>query len=368
MEVYGKKLVFDYVNGNDIYGYNIDDLENNPDFMMDVIRFTKDKKMYDLCSDNVKNNYVFVKFMIETFKDDAAFVSSLALNYLSNLSEEDISYKEIIVMAGDLVGDIDDLLTIRLKREIFTTLEMCSIQDALSDKNNCDLNNELGMGFIFIIDSYGSSNIIKNCFAKEFIEKIFFTGEMTLEELIHKHFKTFYSFEKSGVNKFLINYIEMHDRYLAAHISKHIYLLDDLKHSIAKIGKNWNNYIENINRRRINILNQEAYSYVDDNNILMRYSVYELILYVIKKYNLEDIFNKYDGAQNIIDETEIDISYIDENKMDLMELKCLKYINDLVSELFKEDIIDKSPKVDIEKKTNQNCKILTFKTVVKQEK
>lgn len=357
MEAYGKKLVFDYVNGNDIYGYNIDDLENNLDFMIDVIKFTKDKKMYELCSDSVKNDYVFVKFMIETFKDDISFVSSLALSYLEKTDEEDITYKEILVMVGDLVGDMDNLLTIRLKREIFATLELCSIQDALSDKNNCDLNKELGMGFIFIIDSYGSSNIIKNYFAKEFIDKIFFTEDITLEEFIHKHFKKFSLLEKQGINTFLINYIEMHDHYLAAHISKHIYLLDDLRQSIIKIGKNWNKYIERINIRRFNILNQEIYKYMDENGLIISFSIHDLLMYIMKNNNLEDLFNKYNpteqGLINIATE-------IDANKMNLSELKFFKYVSDLVNELFSEDIINKKEIQNTKKTCNGYSKILKF--------
>ena len=37
-----KKIVLDYISGNDILDYDIDELENNHEFMMDVIRFTKE--------------------------------------------------------------------------------------------------------------------------------------------------------------------------------------------------------------------------------------------------------------------------------------------------------------------------------------
>lgn len=41
-----KKLVYDYINGEDIE--NIDDLENNYRFMMEVIKITHDKNMYHI--------------------------------------------------------------------------------------------------------------------------------------------------------------------------------------------------------------------------------------------------------------------------------------------------------------------------------
>lgn len=366
MEVYSKKLIFDYVNGNDIYGCSVDELEDNPEFMMDVIKYTKDKRMYDLCSDRVKNNHKFVKFMIETFKDDVDFVTSLALNYLNKVNEESITYKEILVLTSELIGDCDNLIVLKLKQEIFKTLEIGSIESALKDESDYKVKKELGMGFIYIIDNYGNSDIIKNYFAKEFIEKIFYNNDITLEELIHKQVKNFNKLKKQGINIFLINYIEMYDHYLAAHISNHIDLLEKLKKEIIKVCNNWDKYIENINRRRINILNQEVYNYVDENHVILSFGVYQLIMYVMKKYDLEDIFNKYDNNQNFINENQIDISNIDENKMNLMELKCFKYISDLVVELFNEDIIDKSARLNEKKQTNNgNCKILAFKTVEK---
>ena len=61
---YSDKIVNDYIYGNDIEEYDIGQLENDPVFMMQVIDKTNDKKMYKFCSDEVKNNYEFVKFII----------------------------------------------------------------------------------------------------------------------------------------------------------------------------------------------------------------------------------------------------------------------------------------------------------------
>lgn len=84
---YSKKLVFDYVMGNDIVGYNIEDLEDNPIFMRQVIEYTKDFKMYFHCSEKVKNDYEFIKFMLLTFQDLSTVL--LAQKYLQKLEEDD---------------------------------------------------------------------------------------------------------------------------------------------------------------------------------------------------------------------------------------------------------------------------------------
>lgn len=62
-------LVSDYINGEDL-NCDVEVLENNPDFMLEVLRLSMDTKMYELCSDTVKNNFNFVVGIINLFSDD----------------------------------------------------------------------------------------------------------------------------------------------------------------------------------------------------------------------------------------------------------------------------------------------------------
>ena len=55
---YDLELIKNYVEGNDI-DCDIEGLENDYKFMISVIKYTNDKHMYDLCSDNVKNNGIY---------------------------------------------------------------------------------------------------------------------------------------------------------------------------------------------------------------------------------------------------------------------------------------------------------------------
>lgn len=55
MAIVDLKLVKDYIDGEDI-NYDVEELENNPIFMLNVLRLSRDPNMYSLCSDNVKNN------------------------------------------------------------------------------------------------------------------------------------------------------------------------------------------------------------------------------------------------------------------------------------------------------------------------
>ena len=49
---YNQKLIWEYINGEEIP--NIDKLEKDYQFLMQVIKTSKDKNMYNLCSDNLQ--------------------------------------------------------------------------------------------------------------------------------------------------------------------------------------------------------------------------------------------------------------------------------------------------------------------------
>ena len=84
---YSRKLIWDYING--YYIENVDALENDYKFMMDVINITRDKNMYNLCSEEIKSNYEFVMFVIDLFKDDIDFICEIANQYI-NVVEENL--------------------------------------------------------------------------------------------------------------------------------------------------------------------------------------------------------------------------------------------------------------------------------------
>ena len=68
MEKYNKELIMNYINGNDIGDYDLNELEDDKLFMTKVIEFSNDEKMYNFCSDNLKKNYEFIKYIILKFK------------------------------------------------------------------------------------------------------------------------------------------------------------------------------------------------------------------------------------------------------------------------------------------------------------
>ena len=53
-------LIKKYVNGEDLGEYSIEELENNTDFMISVISYTNDFKMYSACSEKVKKELEYI--------------------------------------------------------------------------------------------------------------------------------------------------------------------------------------------------------------------------------------------------------------------------------------------------------------------
>ena len=106
MSKYNKSLIYDYINGNDIENYNVEELENDYEFMKLVINVSKDKNIYKLCSDKLKNNYEFIKFIIYKFKNDIDFICKVANSYL-DITNNEIEEIELNIIMSELTKECD---------------------------------------------------------------------------------------------------------------------------------------------------------------------------------------------------------------------------------------------------------------------
>ena len=87
MKKYSKELINKYIKGEDIENYQIEELENNKDFMIQVIKETNDKNIYNLCTEKVKKDYEMVKFMVLTYNGDLNFITDIADKYLKETGD-----------------------------------------------------------------------------------------------------------------------------------------------------------------------------------------------------------------------------------------------------------------------------------------
>jgi hypothetical protein len=191
-----------------------------------------------------------------------------------------------------------------------------------------------------------------------YISRIFIESGLNLEELIHKQFKEFKDLEKQGINNFLIGYINCYDSYLSSYVSTKVELLESLRNRIDFIKKNWNNYVERNNMRKIAIFIYESDKYIDEHEKDMSICGEDALDYVIKKYNLMPLVASY-FPMGLDDEFSIPIQ---EDKLNIADVKCIKYITDLVNDLFKNNNIDvTNDDYEDEKKDNKISKIVRIK-------
>ncbi len=371
---YSKKLVFDYIVGNELVDYDIDELENDYEFMIEVIKHTKDKNLYNLCSDEVKKNYNFVKFIVETFKNDFNFIVDVGNNYLKTVDEDDINAHELTILiskgiTSDMALEDPKLCSFKLQASSFYEIELIKLAAALEQTKDESLKEEYGLGFLYILDTYEKSNTICNFFAKRLIDEIFYENEdYTLEQILHMNFKSFNKLKAYGINTFLTDYIKKYDKHLSSYALVHLDLLEPIKKSVRRIEKNWDNYVNRINSEKVNIYEKKVEEYVDKYG--MTISTIGLINYVTKKLCLESVFYKYDTFLKEYDEMEdsdfLDgeeipkIDVIDEKNMDFHDLSCVKYATKLAIEMFKNNDIDIIQN-EYEEKTEDNKKTKSFK-------
>lgn len=283
-----KDLVKKYALGEDIEGYNIEELEDNPDFMFEVIDYTNDINMYYLCSEKVKKNYNFVKKIIDKFKNKIEFITKVANYYLDN-TKKDLECRELNIIMSKLIPN-NPLNQYRITSNLEYLAKREEIELSLAKNNN--LKKFIGMGFIEIFDLYNSSEIIMNDYAKSLINEIITKNNPDFEKMLHQQFKKKAQIEKIGINNYIMNYINCYDSMLASYISTHLDLIKNIREKIIKILSNWENYnTQNERRRYMNMFDMiHEYLVLSESEL----SETEILYYVAKKLGIKDKVVKYD--------------------------------------------------------------------------
>lgn len=329
---YDVRILWNYING--YYLENVDELESDYRFMMDVIKMARDKNMYNLCSHDIKCNYDFVKFLILTFKDDKEFVHGVASYYLNNTNIEDVTASELVFIMCDILDkykDNDKYLMYFVRRAGIVTTTRAYMYDFMSEE---DFNTRklLGMGFVLLLDSdfAGCSSIMKYV-AEEFLYEIFYENEdLTLEELIHIRFSNVEKLDNYGIKNFIFSYVGEFDSFLSTYLSVNMDLIADLEKSIIRVRNNWDNYNMRMLERKYNIFIQEAFDYIDEYK--PRYNYREICAYIdrlnVIPFKLEDTLY------------EEEVAIIDIKNIRLNDYVCIKKITELAKELFLSPVID----------------------------
>lgn len=360
MKKYSNKLVIDYVNGNDIEE-DFDVLESDRNFMQMVIDYTNDKKMYSFCSDSLKRNYGFVKYVILKFKNDMRFIIEVADEYLNNADNNEIEETELNILMSEILPEYSDdgivydaKIKYGLKKTAFYVTESSFVEGILMEEKD----NLLERGFVYFVDKYGAtSDITLKYIASEYINKIISdvkeeNDNINLEQLFHKDRRNYKVVSECGVVNFIITCFRKYDSYLATYLTTHLDLISSLVNEVNRIYNNWDKYNDNLNKERVETFQYEIEKYLSIPMKDMNFSCIQLEAYVIKLLHLEETFNNYYNSMSLensqfnpikmLDYFEIDLS-----KISLMEYKCLKYAIALAKEIFDTDYLLKSDYSDV---------------------
>ncbi len=338
-----RKIVLDYINGNDIVGYELDELENNAAFMLDVMRVTMDKKMYNFCSEKLKHDYSFVRDVVELFADDDEFITQIVMDYINYLGDsKDIKAMELMIIVTNILVKKRkyDLNSILFKTLAFFLVENTEIAAYLDSSLDPASKKKMGLGFAIVVTDYGKSPIILDFYARKLLDTIFYHHpNRKFEEIIHHRFKTFEELKAYGIEKFIIDYVRLFDQTLASYLSFHLDAIESITNDILYLEGNWNNYNESRLERKKCIFLQDMERFIDDNHLSL--NSYELLLFALRELNLLDIL-KVIAKEDNIDDDEIGALTFDIEHLSLVEIETLNLSISLANRLFKEDIIDPS--------------------------
>jgi len=269
--MYTKELINDYINGNDIEDYSIEELENDPNFMLMVINETNDKNFYNLCSEEVKKDYNFVKYLVIKFGNDYDFVSEITGHLIENIDDE-AQITELIILICEYTKKLNDerYNKYKLYRNIIYISKKVQIeQTKIEIQDEEDVLEELGMGFFFIHDFYQNSDITLKYFAERFILDLFEENNLCLQELIHNEFNSFEELEEYGIKRYLINLIYEYDKYLSEYVAVHQKTLEYFVTRIKRMKNNWNKYTLQQEKEKYEIMMEEVSKYLNDNDLML---------------------------------------------------------------------------------------------------
>ena len=306
-------LIQEYINGGELEGYDVDELENDPEFMREAIMASGDKKLYNLCSDNVKKNYKFVMFLISRFKDDSLFIDKVVTYFLKSKStskektdvfsdEDEVAlddvheYISVVVRMCNIFKDTRELDYYATYRMMFIaqyTYDMMVIDAAMSKLTEKE-KDQAGDGFIFIKDAYDWDEEVLNYYTAEFIYTIFKNKHDLVHEL-HVDFKTKEELQEVGIVNYMIRLLRRFDPELANYAAIHPVVLEGLEQSIKYICSRWNYTVDQEEEYDYGIMLDRVHEYyesVEDKGML---SEETYIFYIANELGIVDKLAKLEN-------------------------------------------------------------------------
>lgn len=334
---YNKQLIEDYVKGNDLC-CDLEILEDDADFMLSVMKYTRDKNIYKLCSDRLLHDYEFNKQVIKLFADDIDFASEVAYEYVS-FEDADCFALDIILMMKDLTRDKNQELYEKydiMSGTCFTTslLEIEIIK--YNAKNNEEFLNDIGMGFWFIFDQYNGNERIMKFFSERFIDLIFDSLDSDLELFLHEQFDTLNDVNTTVNNCYLLSFIRNYDVSLADYATCHLDVLDKLKSDIDKVKNRWEYYCAMSDAKKYNYMIEWVHNYMQMYEDDCSFCELQVLYSIGKEFGVAEKIKKYD----VIDDEEyqelLNDDFLERNDLAMTEKRHYNNIKRMMKQIIEQ--------------------------------
>lgn len=311
-------LIKNYINGDSLGKYSIDELENNCEFMKEVIDYTNDCNIYNLCSDNLKKDYTFVKYLVNKFNNNYEFIDKISSYYLNN-GKNKMNKKELCIL-------LENILPKELSEKYYRINTIKFYVDRLKiemyNKKNPSTKDLVGMGFINFNKEYSNNKITFDYYVKSLIEEIMQDYNRFRVDLYDELMKSNFTSEMD-VASFIVDYISKNDIFLGMYINNNLHLIDDIIKDTNKLKNQWYKEKNIINKERLWEMDALIYKYL--NNTIHLLTDSSIIFYAAKELGVLDIIKEFYKIpyKEIVDDIEID--YIDlgtiDNYMDYISNK-----------------------------------------------
>lgn len=289
---YSKDLIDKYINGDDIDTYNVDELEDDINFMMQVIGISGDSNFYELCSDRVKCDYTFIKYLIFRFKDKLEFICKAADHFIEN-TKNPLEATEIIVIMCELTKNHHSYNR-KYSSAMFTDNNVTRLMVKIykSIEENIELKKCIGKGFYYIYEEHKGYEFTLRYYAEVMLNDIIHENYNTLENMFHQQFSSKDDIDESKLNSFFVKFVKQYDPVLANYISSNLVVLDFVKSRVKAIKSNWENYNKITEKRKYDRAIRETLDYLESADTIM--SADEVLYYTARELGVLDKVVKYD--------------------------------------------------------------------------
>ena len=298
-----EKLIDNYINGEYIDEDLLSKIEKSKYFMEKVIDKSNDYKMYYYCSDDIKSDTGFMRFLIKKFSNNIDFLCEAGDFYFGHYKDE-IGSIEIAVLLKIILKNKDD--DRYQKYEMISNIMYSALRLQVEcvkeeEKDNYKFKYDAGLGFWYVFDSFKNNEIVTKFYAKNMLDELFVLDYYALDRILHNQFSSVEELENKGVYNVLINIITIYDNMLAAYVAVHKSLLKKVIEKFYKVIKRWDKYVDVEESSKYDNICTEVEEYMSDKYDTSIMSEDELFSLIGSQLGIQDKFIQY----KLIDETDV---------------------------------------------------------------